>query len=578
MSADVQTAGVAPDAQVSRRQYLVRLRQILATRFDAGELNTLCFDLGVDYDDLPGESRADKARELIGYLERCGRVSDLVELGRERRPDIPWEDIPTQTRVVRATEMEFVNRGDELHQLHVERLRTSRSSYTLISAPAGYGKSYLLRHLIHIVESDEDLRRQWCVRYVDLDPKGEEPRDQIGPMVHFILGSQWQDATDLSANLVCDAVVRELSTPIPEGRRAVLLIFDTVERLGEEARRWLYALLSDLHECTRVGRQEIIAVRVIISGRGAEFFWEDYARASPRLPVPQRITLSPFGAHCIQELIWRHARAARIADRLDDQTVNQMAEEVGYLSGGHPGVIHGLIDHLASRSFAVGRVPEYFARNRAQLARTILSPVAADLLASLEPEIANAAQTLSVFRRVNANTVQALIEAGMLPSETNEVELLGDMQRALLLDGPGIREPFYRDRLIRHVLALSMAYGSPQAQTRYRLLHRVALDLYEGWIHNLGLGLPDTPLKATQRLLSVAEWLFHALQDEEMDRHDLCSGLQRHVSALSEGDQSSFVADLIAAEIRQDAEACYLLRQRLGDDGISVACSWLQAP
>jgi hypothetical protein len=67
-----------------------RLRQVLAERFSDGELRTLCFDLGIEYDDLPGEGKADKARELVAYLERRDRIPDLKEIGRRVRPDVSW--------------------------------------------------------------------------------------------------------------------------------------------------------------------------------------------------------------------------------------------------------------------------------------------------------------------------------------------------------------------------------------------------------------------------------------------------------------------------------------------------------
>ena len=53
-----QTIGTVSEQRVARREYLVKLRQILDARFDEGELRTLCFDLGVDYDGLPGEGTA----------------------------------------------------------------------------------------------------------------------------------------------------------------------------------------------------------------------------------------------------------------------------------------------------------------------------------------------------------------------------------------------------------------------------------------------------------------------------------------------------------------------------------------
>ncbi len=470
---------------------------------------------------------------------------------------------------VRAREIEFVNREHELHLLQVERLRASRSPYTLIGAPAGYGKSYLLQRLIHTIKTDETLRQKWNVRYVDFGAT-EKENDLVDPRNRVFAASLTE-----KPGFWCNHVIQELSTPLPEGRRAVLLIFDGVEQLDEKAQQWLYTQLNDLRKRTQAGHQEIITVRVIVAGRDVESFWEGYEQAYPRPPAPQRINLTPFDEHPIQELIWSQAQAARID--LDDQTVIQIADEVQYLSGGHPTVIRGLVDHLASQSFAIGPVADYFVQHREQLVRTYLSLVADDLLNGLQAPIREAARLLGICRRVNANTVQALVEAGVLPPETNEIDLLGDMQRARMLDGPGIREPFYRDHLMRRLWALDMAHRSRESKALYRRLNQVALDLYEIWIHNLGQDLPDTPLKATQQLLSVVEWLFHALQDEDMDEHTFCSRLQQHIRVLSAGSQPRFVADLIANEIKQDAEIRYLLRHRLGDDGVPIVSDWLQS-
>jgi hypothetical protein len=74
------------------REHLTQLREILTNRFDEGELRTLCFDLGVDYDILPGESKADKARELVAFLERRQRLDELFQVGPRLRPDILWPE------------------------------------------------------------------------------------------------------------------------------------------------------------------------------------------------------------------------------------------------------------------------------------------------------------------------------------------------------------------------------------------------------------------------------------------------------------------------------------------------------
>jgi hypothetical protein len=613
MSTSVQASGALLGEDARQQQYLTGLRQVLDGRFGVGELRTFCFDLGIDYDDLPGESKADKARELVSYVERHGRLSDLVALGKARRPDIPWGDPSAAVSTTRIAEIAFVDREGELSLLNPDRLRASRSPYTLISAPAGYGKSSLLQYLANTVESDESLREKWCVRYMDLGlMAAQDPEGQVAHIAHAIAGSPSLRASDppvvpsqqvgkggdsaggstaretsvpqfvemiLPVDEVVRAVVQDLSTPLPEGRRAVLLIFDAVERLGEGSQKWLYALLNDLRRRSHLGAQEIIVVRVIIAGRSVERFWEGYEQAYPKQAVPQRILLARFDAHPVRELIWNRARAAHV--ELDGQIVHQIAVEIQYLSGGHPAVICSLVDDLAGQSFAIGPVEEYFTRCRQQLVRTCLASVAHSLLKSLENDLdaqgRRAVQVLSIFRQVNANTVQVLVAEGALGPEINEIDLLGDMQTANLLEGPSIRTPFYRNHSTRSIWALDMAYGSPENAALYQRLNKVALGLYRGWIHNLGQGLPDTPLKAMQRMLSVVEWLFHALQDSDLDEDGLRSELQAHVAVLSEDDQLSLIADLIADEIKKDTEVHYLIRRRLGRDGVSTVCSWLQS-
>jgi hypothetical protein len=71
---------------------LAMIHQILVEHFSMEELRTLCFELELEYEDLPGEGTAGKARELIGYLERRGRVQELMERGRRLRPNARWED------------------------------------------------------------------------------------------------------------------------------------------------------------------------------------------------------------------------------------------------------------------------------------------------------------------------------------------------------------------------------------------------------------------------------------------------------------------------------------------------------
>lgn len=50
-------------------------------------MRTLCFDLGVDYDNLPGDSKPDRARELVGHFWRRGHLMTLAQMIESLRAD-----------------------------------------------------------------------------------------------------------------------------------------------------------------------------------------------------------------------------------------------------------------------------------------------------------------------------------------------------------------------------------------------------------------------------------------------------------------------------------------------------------
>ena len=92
---------------------LSTLRQLLVERFNDQELRDLCFELDVDYDSLPGDGKADKARELLLFLERRGRIQDLIETGTRIRPDINWTDIIEFTHTTEVTPETSLKCNDE---------------------------------------------------------------------------------------------------------------------------------------------------------------------------------------------------------------------------------------------------------------------------------------------------------------------------------------------------------------------------------------------------------------------------------------------------------------------------------
>lgn len=83
------------------------MRSVIEQYFDEEELRTLCSDLDVDYDSLPGDGKAAKARELAGHFTRRGqeyllavtiaglRPNAVEELSRYTVSDVPSASLLT---------------------------------------------------------------------------------------------------------------------------------------------------------------------------------------------------------------------------------------------------------------------------------------------------------------------------------------------------------------------------------------------------------------------------------------------------------------------------------------------------
>lgn len=67
---------------------LVRLRQALDDGYNDSELRDLCFELNIDYEDLPGDGQSAKARELVLYARRHGLLAQMVEKVMQERPQL----------------------------------------------------------------------------------------------------------------------------------------------------------------------------------------------------------------------------------------------------------------------------------------------------------------------------------------------------------------------------------------------------------------------------------------------------------------------------------------------------------
>lgn len=71
----------------------MKLASKIGQHFDLTEMELLCAELGVAFDDIPGDRRSKKALEIVRYFARRNRIPDLLKQVRQARPGVVFPDI-----------------------------------------------------------------------------------------------------------------------------------------------------------------------------------------------------------------------------------------------------------------------------------------------------------------------------------------------------------------------------------------------------------------------------------------------------------------------------------------------------
>lgn len=157
------------DQDLEQTRYWRTLRRKITNHFSLGELKVLCHDVMVDYDELAGEEKIEKASNLIGYLARRGRLADLVVVLKEERPKVDWEEsIPSPDKQVQDAEKLLPPAKDDLIlRKYFERLEQYLPSVSLEHAK----DDKQLQETIHVLtktymEQLDLFRRTRLVRHI----------------------------------------------------------------------------------------------------------------------------------------------------------------------------------------------------------------------------------------------------------------------------------------------------------------------------------------------------------------------------------------------------------------------------
>ncbi|MCA9875757.1 MAG: hypothetical protein KC441_18930, partial [Anaerolineales bacterium] len=134
-------------------EQLTALREGILAKFNLEELRTLVFDLNVNYDDLRGDTISAKIQALVEHLEKRDRISDLLTLLKQRRPNEKWDSfVPSQPdaqspykglQFFTAADADLFFGREQLTAELIDHLRAHR--FLAVVGASGSGKSSVVR-------------------------------------------------------------------------------------------------------------------------------------------------------------------------------------------------------------------------------------------------------------------------------------------------------------------------------------------------------------------------------------------------------------------------------------------------
>ena len=395
----------------------------------------------------------------------------------------------------------FVNREQELRSLQIPRAR-----FQLIDAPAGYGKSVLLR------EAEEDLkaRDDWTCGLVDFSD-GTDLNSGPEGLADRIIEAVCDENAPLRKNRkVTEHIAACLAGHCRKGKKKkLMLLFDSVEKLSLSMTTFLKnELIPSLNSSLELPG---IQLYVVLAGRYISKEWEAKPLTSKRGSIRIcPLNLSPFDREIIQRMI-QDIYQTQTGEILDWNKVGQIAKLVDQISGGHPDGIARILYELGiEQSFALPD-EQFSPDGHGELFdRYMEKHVVPTMVEDLPPDLVNALENLSVFRRFNEETIRFLMNHGEIAIENgiSSEMLLHKLARTrhVRLIGDG----FYADAITRRVFLARLRLKRPK---HYKELNKLAVKLYDQWVHSKNIDGEELLQDVTgdTQVNFIVESLYHFL-------------------------------------------------------------------
>lgn len=227
---------------------LINLHKQIAEHFDLSEIQGLCFDLGVEYEDLAASTRTDKARELVKFGYRTGRIPDMVRLCAELRPNEVW-DKPAPIYAHDGLPDEWIEPLQRLYRLVKEFNRNRAQPFSAERTRQGDEIAFTMREAAPFLfgqidagqwlKSDSAGKRLAAIKYLDWLQDAEFGGTLLGMLLTE------KPFVQLHILLALDAMLDQFDWTLRGKVRAALTVFKVASR-DPDLEYWRERILSRL--------------------------------------------------------------------------------------------------------------------------------------------------------------------------------------------------------------------------------------------------------------------------------------------------------------------------------------------
>ncbi|MGB0384094.1 MAG: hypothetical protein ACPGWR_04640 [Ardenticatenaceae bacterium] len=393
---------------------------------------------------LPESVQSVNRGDFLGFMQTKERFDELEKYLGERYPE-PTEEKPVKPVTVKPQPPEpprlpFVNRQEELNRI----LSPLAPPYHLIDAPAGYGKTALLKEL-----EDQFEKLNWLCAYVSVQ------KDRTLPRITHTLAAELQvsftqddDTRSLGQNLA-EALVQQRGHHFcsqDKGKKGVILFIDIDKRpwdAMESAINFLFTnFIPDIEQVLHgfeFFQKGYNLFRVVFAGR---YLAGKTPRRTPFQLSPVKLT--PFNYEVVRETVKAYLPQQR--------EVGQLTAHLMHITAGHPGIIARVLSLYQQRG---QHSPDEFFRHYAdEIWEGIVWPESDAIRKDIDRELRRFFDYLTFFRYLNESVLQDLLDQMRRPKYPDAVDLADVLTGAYLMNWEGrlLRDSLTRGLLVRRFL------------------------------------------------------------------------------------------------------------------------------